>query len=190
MNYVMRFFLLSLLLGLPVYAGAARPGEPITFKPDALVPAAITASITLTEPLFFFEHSTSWAVPDMEMGLVAGTYVPTYEGGDGVFYVGPTPALFRGNAGKEMSLLKGGFWVPKMRGDNPRLFWIIGNEGVLVADNVDSLASAKPPKPARLGLLADLSYKKQIGNCILLPVSNDQNAVMKLKTIFQSQSSL
>jgi hypothetical protein len=144
-----------------------------------LVPVADQAAITLPEQVQFDERSTSWAVPDMEMGLRAGDYVATVAAGGGVFYLGPGAAFYRGNAGKQMHLLRGGFWLPDDGGE-PRLFWVVGIEGAMVAEDSRHLDTASPMKAEWHGLLPALSAKRQSGRLVLYPLAVDRVAVEKL----------
>lgn len=177
-------FFALLTLALPAMAG--RADRPLVFKPSALVPVENPVTIMLAEQIRFDERSTSWAVPDMEMGLRAGDYVATVAAGGGVFYLGPDAAFYRGNAGKQMNLLRGGFWVPDDGGE-PRLFWVVGIEGARVAKDSQHLASASPMKPQRLGLLAALSEKRQEGHLVLFPPAVDRIATEKLGQIVRNR---
>jgi hypothetical protein len=168
-----------MLLAITSPVLAVRPGEPTVFKPQVLVPVADQAAITLPEQVQFDERSTSWAVPDMEMGLRAGDYVATVAAGGGVFYLGPGAAFYRGNAGKQMHLLRGGFWLPDDGGE-PRLFWVVGIEGAMVAEDSRHLDTASPMKAEWHGLLPALSAKRQSGRLVLYPLAVDRVAVEKL----------
>lgn len=136
-------------------------------------------TIALSEPVRFDERSTSWAVPDMEMGLSAGDYVATVAAGGGVFYLGPDAAFFRGNAGEQMNMLRGGFWLPDDGGD-PRLFWVVGIEGARVAKDSQNLEQGVPMRPQWHGLLPALSEKRQKGHLVLYPLAVDRVATERL----------
>lgn len=172
-----------LLIAGPVLA--ARQGEPVVFKPPALMPVADPIKVTLPEQIRFEERSTSWAVPDMEMGLREGDYVATVAAGGGVFYVGPEASFYRGNAGKNMNMLRGGFWLPDDGGE-PRLFWIVGIDGAKVARDSQRLDTASPMNEPRHGLLPALSAKRQSGHFVLHPPAQDRAATEKLIRVIQA----
>lgn len=167
-----------------------------------------THSIVLDEPLLKINKSTSWATVDVTQGLLPGKYESTVENSAGTFFYGSGRCYFFHdvNSGKYY-LRKGGFWVPKLSNESPRLFYIVDSERSLVTTtSLDSAIEQKSieestylspiwPQPTNMtqgvgygigmGIVSALA-ESEVGNIVLVPAISDNGFTEKLTIITSS----